>query len=81
MNWLRLQAYFVWHSYKKREFFSADFPELVARDCAQIVRLNALLEQAIQGTLKHAAPPEEKSPRGLTVLLDEIQAPLRKMDF
>ncbi|MGZ3698154.1 MAG: DUF2461 family protein, partial [Bdellovibrionota bacterium] len=49
MKWLKLQAFFVWKPYSKKEFTSAKFPELLARDCRQIVRLNELLDKAISG--------------------------------
>lgn len=47
MTWLKLQGYFVWRSYKKKEYTSADFPKLVAKDAEQILRLNELLHRAI----------------------------------
>ena len=67
MDWLRLQAFFVWRPYSRREFYSADFPKLVAHDWKQILRLNQLLEQALQGRLPgksaHPVPRSETSDR------------------
>lgn len=54
--WLKLQGYFVWRSYKPREYTSAKFPEQVARDARQILRLNDLLENAIEGRWPEKAP-------------------------
>lgn len=79
MDWLKLQGFFVWRSYAKREFASAEFPETVAQDCEQILRLNALLEEAIQGRRPRAEVPAKAAP--LVSRLLEIEAPRRKMDF
>ena len=80
MDWLKLQAFFVWKSYKKREFASAAFPGLVARDFRQILRLNQLLEQAIQGrSPPQASAKKASSRRGRT--LEDFEAPTREMDF
>ncbi len=49
MRWLKLQGFFVWRSYRKREYSAADFPKLVARDARQILRLNELLDRALTG--------------------------------
>lgn len=49
LDWLKLQAFFVWKPYTLREFSSTKFPALVARDWKQVFRLNELLEKAIQG--------------------------------
>ena len=82
MHWIQLQAFFVWRPYKKSEYTSPKFAEIVARDARQIVRLNELLDQAIGGrpaALK--AKPDETRSRGLLTILDEIEAPRRKADF
>jgi uncharacterized protein (TIGR02453 family) len=85
LHWIQLQAFFVWKPYKKSEYTSAKFPELVARDFRQILRLNVLLDQAIRGTLPRHAPKKASKARG-TELLDKLseleteQAP-RQMDF
>ena len=84
MKWLKYQGYFVWKSYKKREFSSAAFPDRVARDWKQILRLNELLEQALNSSAWGAAGRvnsvrEKKTP--LASRLEEIEAPQRKMDF
>lgn len=80
MSWLKLQAFFVWRPYSKREFTSADFPALVARDWKQIVRLNRLLEKAIQGNLP-AGKPKAKSSSKLLEKLENVERFERKMDF
>ncbi|MGZ3688124.1 MAG: DUF2461 family protein, partial [Bdellovibrionota bacterium] len=79
MKWLKLQAFFVWKPYSKKEFTSAKFPELLARDCRQIVRLNELLDKAISGRWVTSREPAE--PKGLATRLGDIQAPAREMDF
>ena len=76
LDWLKLQGYFVWRGYSKKEFSSPKFPLLVAKHCRQIVRLNELLEKALQGRLPKAAP----------ALVDrfeilDTEAPQRPMDF
>lgn len=83
LDWLKLQAYFVWKPYRLRDFYSPSFAQKVAADFAQVVRLNDLLEKALQGRwIKHA--PKETVARGLATRLEELQdlqAPRRKMDF
>jgi uncharacterized protein (TIGR02453 family) len=89
MDWIRLQAFFVWRPYKKSEFASTKFPEIVARDFRQILRLNELLDLAIGGKLKGHPPRGTEATRSkelierLTELGDPnaIVAPARKMDF
>jgi uncharacterized protein (TIGR02453 family) len=81
MDWIRLQGYFVWRSYTKREFYSAEFPALVASDFSQILRLNRLLDLAVQGRLPAAEPKRKAQVRGLTVQLEEVQAPRYEADF
>lgn len=84
MDWLKLQAFFVWRPYKMKEFQSPKFPDLVAQDFAQIVRLNELLEKAIQGRLPGAAKPKKVSGSRKSTLesrLEEIEIPQRPMDF
>jgi uncharacterized protein (TIGR02453 family) len=83
MDWLKLQSFFVWKPYKKREFVSQEFPRLLARDWKQILRLNELLTLAIQGRWSKASPPAaETRSRGLITRLDDVEiAPRRKMDF
>jgi uncharacterized protein (TIGR02453 family) len=84
MDWLKLQAFFVWRSYKMREFQSADFPKRVARDFKEILRLNELLEKALAGTLASATKPKKASKSrtsSLETRLEEIDLPRRPMDF
>lgn len=84
IEWLKLQAYFVWRPYPKREWASKNFPALVARDMRQILRLNELLDQAIQGRL--AEPPEKKvaqktKSRDLIDRLGDLERFERTFDF
>lgn len=81
MDWLKLQAFFVWRPYTLREFASPGFFDLVTNDCKQILRLNELLELALQGRLSQAAPPKKAKPAEVFSRLDEVQLPQRKMDF
>jgi uncharacterized protein (TIGR02453 family) len=88
MDWLKLQAFFVWRSYKMKEFQSPSFPDLVVQDLTQIVRLNELLEKAIQGRLpsgiKDTAKPKKVTGSKKSTLesrLEEIEIPQRPMDF
>ncbi len=84
MEWLKLQAFFVWRSYKMREFQSSDFPNQVAQDFSQIVRLNELLEKAIKGTLATTIKPKKSAAKRSSSLesrLEEIDLPRRPMDF
>lgn len=83
MDWLKLQAFFVRKPYKKREFASADFSSIVAKDWKQIIRLNRLLEQAIQGRLPAATRTvgEKKSSPKLLDQLEGIERVERQMDF
>lgn len=85
LEWLKLQGFFVWRPYKQREFVSKDFAKLVARDGAQILRLNTLLEQALENRLPTAPVALTRTrPTSLGSRLDELEgfeAPRRKMDF
>ncbi len=80
IDWLKLQAFFVWKSYSVREFSSTQFADLVLQDFAQVVKLNALLDLAVSGrwsTLQNKTPNLKKS----QLTLDEIEAPRHVMDF
>lgn len=79
LKWIQLQSFFVWHSYKKIEYTSQKFAEIVTRDAVQILRFNQLLDQAVSG--RPPAIRKETPARGLMTVLDEIEAPRRKMDF
>ncbi|MEW6057469.1 MAG: DUF2461 family protein [Bdellovibrionota bacterium] len=79
MDWLRLQAFFVWKPYSMREFYSRDFAALVVRDSKQILRLNKLLEQALEGRAQVAVP--KIKPSALINRLEEIERIERKSDF
>jgi uncharacterized protein (TIGR02453 family) len=79
MEWLKLQAFFVWRPYSRKEFSSPRFPELVARDWKQILRLNELLEKALQGRLPKA--PMKAKPSRLLDRLSDFEGIQRKMDF
>jgi uncharacterized protein (TIGR02453 family) len=81
LDWLKLQAFFVWKPYSRKEFKSANFAEQVVRDWRQILRLNKLLEMAISGRLAHAAPSPSSKPSKLLERLTDLGATPRKMDF
>lgn len=84
IEWLKLQAFFVWKSYTLKEFSSEGFPRIVADDFRQVLRLNELLELAIQGRLPAAAPKSLTRASGRSHLEDQLEAiePVRrKMDF
>jgi uncharacterized protein (DUF2461 family) len=79
---LKHQGYFVWRSYKKREYTSPSFGEVLAKDARQILRLNDLLDQAIAG--RWVSEKKSKSSTS-TQILDrleglKIESP-REMDF
>lgn len=59
LHWLKLQGFFVWKSYSKKEYCSADFADLVAHTGKQILRLNELLDLAISG--QWSEPKKSKS--------------------
>ena len=79
LNWLKLQAFFVWHPYSRKEFKSADFASIVARDWKQVLRLNELLEKAIQGRLPKIEA--KVKPSRLLEHLNDVEGPKRQMDF
>jgi uncharacterized protein (TIGR02453 family) len=80
MKWIQLQAFFVWKSYSKKEFASPDFPKIVARDWRQILRLNELLDQAIQGRWIKTALQKPKRAE-LIDRLSEVGEARPEMDF
>jgi uncharacterized protein (TIGR02453 family) len=80
IQWLKLQGYYVWRSYRPREYQSADFKGLVAHDCEQILRLNDLLDQAIQGRWTRVRELKSPSSEGISRLQD-FDVPRREMDF
>jgi len=84
LDWLKLQAFFVWKPYSRKEFKSAAFAEKVVADWRQILRLNHLLDQAIAGRLAKAAPSKGRASHLLDRLTDLGENPRlnqRKMDF
>jgi uncharacterized protein (TIGR02453 family) len=82
MPWLKLQGFFVWRRYTLREFGSAEFPALVARDMKQILRLNALLDQATTGRAPLLKSKKSKAPASsLLDRLSDIEIVHREMDF
>lgn len=82
MDWLKLQAYFVWRPYTRRELVSPKFPALVARDLRQILRLNVLLNQVLSGRVpaQRMVVPKAK-PAKLLERLEGVEATRRRMDF
>jgi hypothetical protein len=84
MDWLKLQAFFVWKPYTMKQFVSPSFPRIVARDWKQILRMNRLLEKAIEGRLPVTVPKPRKSAAPARDLLDRLEGialPRRPMDF
>jgi uncharacterized protein (TIGR02453 family) len=83
IEWLKLQGYFVWRSYRKKEYVSPKFADVLARDARQILRLNELLERAIHGRWVADAPARDRGTEGTLKRLrdlEETRAP-RPMDF
>jgi uncharacterized protein (TIGR02453 family) len=72
MDWIKLQAFFVWHPYKMKEFSSSEFPQIVAEDWKQILRLNELLDQALAGR-KWQTPQPRASKDSKSRLLNELE--------
>ena len=62
---LKLTGFYVWRPFKKKEFFSKDFPEILAGDWRQVLRLNAVLDEYTASWPKKRAIEE----------LDEIRPP------
>jgi uncharacterized protein (TIGR02453 family) len=83
IEWLKLQAFFVWRPYKKSEFCSAGFSKLVARDFELILKLNELLDQALQGTLRPVIGKSKKSKdtSAISSRLADLGPIRREMDF
>ena len=82
IEWLKHQGYFVWRSYRKSEYTSARFGARLVKDARQILRLNALLDQAIEGRWVVEAKKPSRAKPALTELLGEIGiTPRREMDF
>jgi uncharacterized protein (TIGR02453 family) len=81
IDWLKLQAFFVWKPYKRSEFFSARFAQRLASDWSQILRLNGLLDQAVEGKFHRSAPLKKKSTAKLISRLEELDVVAREMDF
>ena len=49
LHWLRLQGFFAWRSYSKRQYAGVDFATLLVADARELLRLNDLLERALEG--------------------------------
>jgi uncharacterized protein (TIGR02453 family) len=81
IDWIRLQGFFVWRSYKMKEFTSPKFAESVARDCRQILRLNEVLDAAVERRLPKSVSSKLKKSTSSTDRLAEIEAPRQEMDF
>lgn len=82
MHWLKLQAFFVWKPYTRAQFSSKKFPELVAADWKQILRLNRLLE-AVVGGYKPAVKKTSAQNNSSSLLerLDRVGPARQEMDF
>lgn len=80
IEWLKLQAFFVWRSYSMKEFSSPKFFEQVIKDWELILKLNSLLESATSGAFKKLAP-KKSNETTLLKNLDDFEVPRREMDF
>lgn len=82
LDWLRLQGFYVWRSYRPSEYSSSGFAERIATDAGQILRLNELLDQAIQGRWVQTTTPRalRSEPAALS-RISEIESGRRVMDF
>lgn len=84
MNWLKLQAFFVWKPYTKKQFLSPKFAEQVERDWAQMIRLNDLIDKVIQGRLPKAVQAKSGKNSKIPDIADrlgDLQIAHREMDF
>lgn len=88
MDWLKLQAYFVWKPYPLKQFTSPRLSERVIEDCRQIIRLNALLEDAVAGKIRRGGSEKVRNPRRrsnpaakLSSVIESVEAIQRPMDF
>lgn len=82
MEWLKLQAFFVWRPYSMREFESPRFAEIVAADWKQIRRMNVLLEAILIGGAVRPSHRNEATPLGLSRTLEDLgDLRAREMDF
>ncbi len=80
MEWLKLQAFFVWKPHPMKVFTSPKFPEQLAADWKQILRLNALLDDAIRRSGSKPIP-KVKTP-GLVNGVEHVEViEQRKYDF
>ncbi|MBY0472511.1 DUF2461 domain-containing protein [bacterium] len=78
IDWLKLQAFFVWRPYTIREFTSSSFARLVAHDFKLILKMNRLMEKVLSGKTMAVSPKPKRAKFRLEEL--EIVAP-RPMDF
>ncbi|MGK5087128.1 DUF2461 family protein [Bdellovibrionota bacterium FG-2] len=79
IEWIKLQAFFVWRSYTRKEFISPKFPAIMERDWRQILRLNALLKKALGGP--SSLETKESRTSELADRLDVLKHKLRAPDF
>lgn len=80
IDWLKLQAFFVWRPYSMKEFSSPKFAEIVVKDFKQILRLNRLLEKALVNRPVETSREVNRS-KGLLDRLEGIERIERQMDF
>jgi hypothetical protein len=48
IEWLKLSAFYLYRDFKKKEFFSAHFADVLTEDWRQVLRLNRILDRYIQ---------------------------------
>ncbi|MGK5083954.1 DUF2461 family protein [Bdellovibrionota bacterium FG-1] len=81
IDWIKLQAFFVWRSYSVREFSSPRFAKQMVIDCTQILRLNEFLDRAVAGRLHSGDRLAKDQPDPFLERLQEIKKPRQQMDF
>lgn len=73
LHWLKLQGFFVWKSFTKKEYCSANFAEKVVGAGRQVLRLNELLDQAVSGHWNEPKKSKTRAPVGrLLMNADEM---------
>lgn len=70
IDWLKLTGYYVWRPIPKKVLFSSSFPEILAADWKQVLRLNSLLDDWISREPRQA---EDESPGPVRSELEKKQ--------
>ena len=80
VEWLKCQGFYVWKSYKVKEYTAKNFFDLVAKDAKQALRLNMLLDMAIEGRWP-SIMAQKMSKKGVELSIDDTVRARRQMDF